>query len=100
MSDTCSAGKCVCGSNLAPCKEKLSSHCIEGLCKCGTNAQCGQPDPERISLLGYDALWPKEQEICEMVTPYYNPLYVKDKLYNKYGILLSFDDGKGKHIKT
>ena len=86
---------------------------------CGTNPQCSstnyldttETDPRdnpnnnadyaTNNILGVQH---RETEVCELITEYYDPLYVlnhplmKNEDNNQY--ILTYDDGKGKHLGT
>ena len=78
LSDTCTNNKCGCGTG-PTCNSTISSHCLEGKCKCGESDQCSS------SMYIEDGLDPRDgtfgiqrtdQEVCEKITEYYNPLFV------------------------
>ena len=81
LSDTCTNGKCRCGSNL-PCNPIKSNICTNGVCYCGIEENgChtedkyypDKLDPKNPSVLG---LQRSKNEVCEKISDYYNPKFI------------------------
>lgn len=109
LSDRCFGGKCVCGANGAICNPTKSSACTEGVCKCGTNSECSSSETvENLSSCTssscyYDSstttcpMQRSADEVCELVTDKYNPMYVPS---NSVGATDPCDDNRGKNTGT
>ena len=115
LSDKCNNFICGCGSGPA-CNSTISNHCLNGKCMCGDGDQCSTKmeivagiDPRDGSF----GVQRTDQEVCEQVTAYYNPLFVYQhplmKMKNKAtfidtgfdedstasSFILEYDDKKG-----
>ena len=109
LSDRCFRGKCVCGANGAICNPTKSSACTDGGCKCGTNSECSSSETvENLSSCTssscyYDSstttcpMQRSADEVCELVTDKYNPMYVPS---NSVGATVTCDDNRGKNTGT
>ena len=112
LSDTCTNGKCGCGSSSA-CDSTKSSACTNGVCKCGDQDSCPTSDMYFESLTdprdnSVPGLQRSKNEICELVTEFYNPKFIPNSPLANNGtnsdgsILYAFeyDDQKGKNTGT
>ena len=126
LSDKCVLNKCVCGTSGSSCNATRSNLCTNGVCMCGTNLQCAnelkiEDDPncnlapttqeefdELQNVCSYNKndnnckIQRSPQEVCEKITEYYNPLYVKGEIKSEGGapddVNIPCDDGKGKYL--
>ena len=112
LTDTCSGGRCMCGSS-GPCNPLKSNSCTNGNCYCGTEIggchtadkyYSDQVDP-RTNAMG---LQRTGEEICELITEYYNPKYISNHPLMKNGVddkmnptyATEYNDDKGSHVGT
>ena len=119
LTDTCLNSRCVCGTeeDAKPCNETRSNHCIRGICMCGLNQECSQTnhitelDDCDESKCGNTAVSgicgckfendvckiPRsDQEVCQQITQYYNPLFIKGELMYENETVMLCDDIIGK----
>lgn len=112
LTDTCENGKCGCGSG-PPCNQVKSSSCTNGVCKCGDNPTCqdvdsfdaSQADPRDNNV--YPGLQRRANEVCELITEYYNPKFIENHPLMVNGTVngsptyaVDYDDTKGQHTGT
>ena len=128
LSNKCLNGICVCGDSSAPCDATFNSLCNSaignGKCMCGANPECFKKvqdvetkgigvklvqigadcDKTKCSfdkLLKTQCKIQRGPEACELITKYYNPLYLEGKSDDNDNPLdFSCDDDKGKHVGT
>ena len=128
LSDKCVLNKCVCGDTGSSCNATRSNLCTNGVCMCGSTVQCAdelkiEDDPscnfnptsqeeynDLINMCSYSSIdnnckiQRSPQEVCEKITEFYNPLYVKGAIPTsgdatpEDGINVPCDDGKGKFL--
>ena len=115
MTDNCINSKCVCGTGpyAKPCNETSSNHCKDGICMCGDNIECSQTN-HITELANCDEsqcghtpttgicgckfennvckIPRSDQEKCQQITQFYNPLHIKDELrYDNESVILCDD---------
>ena len=112
LTDTCTNGKCKCGTS-PPCQASKSSSCSDGICKCGDGDACvtydafdtAGTDPRDNSVPG---LQRTKDEVCEKITKYYNPKFVLNHPLMVNGTdangmstyAIDYDDTKGRNTGT
>jgi len=101
------------------CNQTRSNHCINGICMCGSNTACSQTN--HITELancneddcgntpsngicgckwepssGSCKIARTDKEVCQQITQFYNPLYIKDALMHDGENIILCDDIIGK----
>jgi len=118
LTDSCINGLCKCG-NSGPCNPLKSNTCTNGVCYCGTKSggcstidyfDAAGSDPRtdfnRLTgaSTGATGLQHIKEEVCEEITEYYNPRYIKnhylmvnstDSNNQPSGYATEYDDMKG-----
>jgi hypothetical protein len=115
LTDTCLNMKCVCGTDeyAKACNQTTSNRCIKGICMCGSNpgcsqtnhiaelANCDENDCGNTTATGIcGCKWENgvckiprsDQEMCQPISKFYNPLHIKGELrYNNESVTLCDD---------